>query len=454
MQGLPPVGGEGFQNPDPAQRHHHCPGGGQEGRPGGSGGAIRGGPPRTSRGDIDGGGDGGLLLKNLDLDLFREKLLDKLGADWGRPTPELLQAQTTAEEAKAKHQARQAKGALETRMLEPIKPPFSAWPNEVRVAIETGVFEPTTAWRDSMDDLTSLTDSYLEAKAVISLGRNPFPAALLADLPDLAGIPIPKRSGVVRPGAEGPDRQPTIPPASGSGATSSGAEGPDKPSATPVGLDTQDPEVQLAVLRWMRVGEVRIFAGRWVRRPGPVHVPDWANNLTKVNPEALEKGTHPRNHQVGGLPWARYSVDELYQQAKAGDRFYSEDLRSIFWEHQISSWTLPGLLGMFGHSFTVRQLWEVWESLPLLQGLGPEEQGPESDPPEGLGDPEGRRALPEGGGPSVSADRTGVAIGLPGHGQGPHGPGLPHGHPGGGDAAPGPGRGGLQGADDPPGGMR
>ena len=117
-------------------------------------------------GAIDGGGDGGLLLKNLDLDLFREKLLDKLGADWGRPTPELLQAQTTAEEAKAKHQARQAKGALETRMLEPIKPPFSAWPNEVRVAIETGVFEPTTAWRDfSMDDLTSLTDSYLEAKA-------------------------------------------------------------------------------------------------------------------------------------------------------------------------------------------------------------------------------------------------------------------------------------------------
>ena len=137
-------------------------------------------------------------------------------------------------------------------------------------------------------------------------------------------------SGVARPGAEGPDRQPTIPPASGSGATTSGAEGPDKPSATPVGLDTQDPEVQLVVLRWMmskRVGEVRIFAGRWVRRPGPVHVPDWANNLTKVNPKALEKGTHPRNHQVGGLPWARYSVDELYQQA---NRPYPEDLRSIF----------------------------------------------------------------------------------------------------------------------------
>ena len=133
------------------------------------------------------------------MDLFREKLLDKLGADWGRPTPELLQAQTTAEEAKAKHQARQAKGSLETRMLEPITPPFSAWPSEVRVAIETGVFEPTTAWRDfSMDDLTSLTHSYLEAKAVISLGRNPFPAALLSDLPDLTGILMPKAGGAPR----------------------------------------------------------------------------------------------------------------------------------------------------------------------------------------------------------------------------------------------------------------
>ena len=183
--------------------------------------------------------------------------------------------------------------------------------------------------------------------------------------------------------AEGPDRPPTIPPASGSGVTSSGAEGPDKPSATPVGLDTKDPEVQLSVLRWMmskRVGEVRIFAGRWVRRLGPVHVPDWAKNLTKVNPEALEKGTHPRNHQVGGLPWARYSVDELHQQAKAGDRPYPADLRSIFWAfhwtRQISSWTLPGLLGMFGHSYTLRQLWGVWESLPLLQG--PRQRGPKN----------------------------------------------------------------------------
>ena len=121
---------------------------------------------------------------------------------------------------------------------------------------------------------------------------------------------------------KGPDRQPTIPPASGSGATSSGAEGPDKPSATPVGLDTQDPggAARGPALDDEQVGEVRIFAGRWVRRPGPAHVPDWANNLTKVNPEALEKGTHPRNHQVGGLSWVRYSVDELYQQAKAGTR--------------------------------------------------------------------------------------------------------------------------------------
>ena len=72
-----------------------------------------------------------------------------------------------------------------------------------------------------------------------------------------------------------------------------------------------------------------------------------------MNPEALEKGTHPRNHQVGGLPWARYSVDEL-NQAKAGDR-------PIFWAaphdpDEDSSWTLPGLLGMFGHSYTLHQL--------------------------------------------------------------------------------------------------
>ena len=128
---------------------------------------------------------------------------------------------------------------------------------------------------------------------------------------------------------------------------------------------------------------VRIFAGRWVRRPGPVHVPDWANNLTKVNPEALEKGTHPRNHQAGGLPWARYSGEELNKQAKAGDR---PTLRTC----DLSFGRPPTILPLgarsrpghsqaywgFGHSFTLRQLWGVWESLPLLQG--PRQRGPKN----------------------------------------------------------------------------
>ena len=65
----------------------------------------------------------------------------------------------------------------------------------------------------------------------------------------------------------------------------------DKPSATPVGLDTQDP------------GSERSVSLRAVGSDDRARYTDWANNLTKVNPEALEKGTHPRNHQVGGLPW-------------------------------------------------------------------------------------------------------------------------------------------------------
>ena len=165
------------------------------------------------------------------------------------------------------------------------------------------------------------------------------------------------------------------------------------PTATPVGLDTKDPEVQLSVLRWMmskRVGEVRIFAGRWVRRPGPVH------GLGE-KPHALEKGTHPRNHQVGGLPWARYSVDELNQQAT-----YPGDLRSIFWAaphdpdedfywtRQISSWTLR----MFGHSYTLRQLWESGSLCHCCRALGSGAQNQ-----------------------TRQEDRSGD--GLPGHGQGP-----------------------------------
>ena len=83
------------------------------------------------------------------------------------------------------------------------------------------------------------------------------------------------------------------------------------------------------------------------------------------------------------------------------------------WTRQISSWTLPGLLGMFGHSYTLRQLWGVLQ--------GPRQRGPKNK--------------------AQNQNRLAGWETL-------------HGHPGGGDAAPGPGRGGLQGADDPVGGMR
>ena len=94
---------------------------------------------------------------------------------------------------------------------------------------------------------------------------------------------------------------------------------------------------------------------------------------------------------MGGLPWARYSVDELYQQAKAGDRPYPEDLRSIFWAaphdpdedfhwaRQISSWTLAQL-----HFAPALASLGVPATASGPEAAGPEEQGPESDPPGGL----------------------------------------------------------------------
>ena len=83
---------------------------------------------------------------------------------------------------------------------------------------------------------------------------------------------------------------------------------------------------------------------------------------------------------IGGLPWARYS-DELNQQAKAGDRPYLGDLRFIFWAapHDPDEDSRPGhsqaYWGCLGTA-TLRQLWGVWESLPLLQG--PRQRGPKN----------------------------------------------------------------------------
>ena len=109
-------------------------------------------------------------------------------------------------------------------------------------------------------------------------------------------------------------------------------------------------------------------------------------------PRALTSRPPPRvGQQPGGAGGATRWVDShgpgtplrsCTSRLGRGDRPYPKDLRSIFWAaphdpeedfhwtRQISSWTLPGLLGMFGHSFTLRQL------CPLLQG--PRQRGPKN----------------------------------------------------------------------------
>ena len=69
-------------------------------------------------------------------------------------------------------------------MLRPLPAPMSACPPKARGdAIERGVFGATEAWHDVKGaELQDLMDPYMEAKALITAGRNPFPAHLLLEL--------------------------------------------------------------------------------------------------------------------------------------------------------------------------------------------------------------------------------------------------------------------------------
>ena len=37
----------------------------------------------------------------------------------------------------------------------------------------------------------------------------------------------------------------------------------------------------------------------------------------------------------------------------------------ICWEKEVQTWTLPTLLGIYGHQFSLKQLWYAWENLPI-----------------------------------------------------------------------------------------
>ena len=149
-------------------------------------------------------------------------------------------------------------------------------------------------------------------------------------------------------------------------------------------LEPGSPEAKVALLHHMINmcdGEIRLHAGRW-RRYESTEVPTWAKlpQPTWEDAQALERRTHPRDQGSNFVEFYMYTDEELEDHRRLELRPYWSFLKGSFfayepapadggvgicWEKEVQTWTLPTLLGIYGHQFSLKQLWYAWENLPI-----------------------------------------------------------------------------------------
>ena len=125
-------------------------------------------------------------------------------------------------------------------------------------------------------------------------------------------------------------------------------------------------------------GEVRAYGGQWTTAPGPMVVPEWASK--KVDAEAvwaLERRAHPYNLNVRWGDLVEYTSQEIEGHIARKKRPAIESVVGLFWapgddgadwrwRRDVSTWTLPVLLGVLGYEYTLKELYNIWRFLPLI----------------------------------------------------------------------------------------
>eukprot|EP00434_Breviolum_minutum_P003341 symbB.v1.2.002939.t1/scaffold163.1/size290254/1 len=118
------------------------------------------------------------------------------------------------------------------------------------------------------------------------------------------------------------------------------------------------------------------------RRYESTDVPTWAKlpQPTWEHAQSLERRTHPRDQGSNFVEFHMYTDEELEDHRRLGLRPYWSFLKGSFfayepapadggvgicWEKEVQTWTLPTLLGIYGHQFSLKQLWYAWENLPI-----------------------------------------------------------------------------------------
>ena len=233
-----------------------------------------------------------------------------------------------------------------------ISPPVgnpTIWGPELQAFIEQGTFCPLTALRKPNVDLDShaARGEYMKAKLnLVQHKLGAFPPALLTEVPQCQ-----LDMQVAR----------------------------DVPDDRAVPMETDklvpgSPEAKVAMLYNMlnmSDGQIRVHAGRWTKYES-MEEPTWAKEKQPSWDDALamERRTHPSDQGGHFLEFHTYTEEEIEDHRRLGLRPLWRDLKGHFfawepapasggagtcWVKEVQTWTLPTLLGVYGHQFSLKQ---------------------------------------------------------------------------------------------------
>ena len=299
---------------------------------------------------------GAEALRHLDMVKFKEVLKRKFleGPGSNQSAWEALnRSMVDLDTAKAKNREyEEARRAYKQCLTPPTGNP-SIWGEELK---EAGFFCPLTGMPNPELDQFNAKGEYVKAKHMIAeLRQQAYPAKLLTEVPQCQ---LDMHVATMVPDKSFPMEAKRLEPGS--------------------------PQTKVALLHHMIKmcdGEIRMHAGRW-RKYESTEVPSWAKQPQRTwdLAQSLERRTHPTDQGSNFLEFHMYTDEELEDHRRLGLRPYWSFLKGSFFAYEPAPadggvWDLLGeggpdldpanTAGIYGHQFSLKQLWYASENLPV-----------------------------------------------------------------------------------------
>ena len=306
---------------------------------------------------------GAQTLQHVDLLKFRDYIRQKIHQDLpvnhdvaalDKARVELDQAKAASAKLHAEHQSRR-------KLLAPLSTTtFDCWPTSLRQAFESNYFAPGNHWQAPEEyEWDHLKKSYLTMKEFLRDNRCPVPGRML--LQEMPSCQLDLLE------------------------TSSSLDAAGSSLAKELPLDSEERKLAMmdAIMSY-HIGEVRAWGGKWELRDGPLEeaLPTWAKPSKRAEVEALEARTNPTNKDLWEpSPW---QPADIAPQISDGTRPAPDTVVGLFWapcdarmvahgtnqvpQHfvrRVQSWDLPSLITCFGQAKTFKELYMVWNQMPI-----------------------------------------------------------------------------------------